>query len=119
MEPNHNKIASPRAMQAVNVSEVDIQVSQVSVSKSIDSDDVSYYPSVLIADDDMVQLNGLEGQVRYVKGPDGKDQVCDKAHSGYLLIEKYRDRLDLSLTSDVRPFLVVITDLHMPGMTGF
>lgn len=69
----------------------------------------------------MVQLKGLEGQVRYVKGPDGKYQICDYAQGGNKLIDKYQARMQLAISSnfEIRPFLVVITDLHMPGMTGF
>lgn len=79
MEPQHAKIASPRQnVQVIDVSEVDI-----SVSGSVNSsENGNYYPSVLIADDDMVQLNGLIGQVKYVKGPDGNYQICECAHSG-------------------------------------
>ena len=56
-----------------DVSDVNISLSKNSADESLDSDEMLYYPSVLIADDDMVQLRGLEGQVKYVKGPDGKD----------------------------------------------
>ena len=71
-EPQHAKIASPR-LQVADVSDVNISLSKNSADESMDSDRILYHPSVLIADDDMVQLKGLEGQVKYVRGPDGND----------------------------------------------
>ena len=99
---------------------MDVSDINISVTGSDDASEMAnYYSSVLIADDDMVQLNGLKGQVKYVKGPDGNDQICECAHSGNQLIDLYKKRLAMSLTSDVNPFKVIITDLHMPGMNGF
>ncbi len=56
-----------------------------------------------------------------MKGPDGKYQICEMATSGKQLIDKYTERLRNSLDSNgkMHPFKVIITDLHMPGMTGY
>ena len=53
----------------------------------------SYYPNILVADDNPVELNDLVSHISYLKGPDMKHQICDFADNGSELLEKYIERL--------------------------
>jgi CheY-like chemotaxis protein len=53
-------------------------------------------------------------------GPDGRKQVVDTASDGNLLLKMYKERLEIAVKSNwvVKPYKIVITDLHMPGLSG-
>ena len=59
--------------------------------------------------------------MRNVKGPDGKYQINDRAFTGEDLVQKYQKRLFMAQASNwrVKPYRIVITDLHMGGINGF
>ena len=79
-----------------------------------------YIPSILVADDNMLELNMLESQLKNVIGPDDKKQICTVGTDGLMLLSLYKQRLDEAIKTKwrVRPYLVVIADYHMSGKTG-
>jgi CheY-like chemotaxis protein len=74
-----------------------------------------------VADDNPVELKTLIEQLKYIKGPDMKYQTCDFAEDGKGLVELYCKRLKAAVESNwkIRPYTVIISDLHMPGCSGF
>ena len=80
--------------------------------------DKTYLPNLLIADDNILCLNDLENQLKNVLGPDGNYQSAKTAFDGKQLLEMYHERLDLAVKSNwaIKPFNIIITDLHMPGI---
>jgi CheY-like chemotaxis protein len=98
-----------------------IALSEGCVSDNEEDDPKQYLPNVLVADDNPVELKTLIEQVKYIKGPDMKYQSCDFAEDGNGLIDMYNKRLKLAMESNwkIRPYTVIISDLHMPGCNGF
>lgn len=94
------------------------------ISKSFNSilqiENDNYLPGVLIADDDLLNLQDLERILKKVIGPDDKYQVVTSATDGNLLVQMYQKRLDMAIESNwaIKPYSVIITDLHMPGLSG-
>ena len=79
-----------------------------------------YHANVLVADDNPVVLKDLVGHMSYIKGPDMKYQSCDFTDDGTSLVQMYKDRLQLAKESNwnIKPYQVIITDLHMPSLNG-
>lgn len=84
----------------------------------IESD--NFIAGVLVGDDDIQCLMSLQNELKKVIGPDNRYQISDSATDGEHLLKMYQDRLELTLKSnwEIKPYSVIITDLHMPGMSG-
>ena len=80
----------------------------------------NFLPNILIADDNMLELNNLESVLKNVIGPDGRTQIVNTVTDGIQLEEMYCQRLELSLKTnwEIRPYQIIIADLHMPGLSG-
>lgn len=80
-----------------------------------------YYPNILIADDDIMQLKKLMDHIAYIRGNHESQQLCDTANDGNEFVNMYIERPFASISSGwkVMPYLVIISDLHMPGLSGF
>ena len=56
-----------------------------------------FYPNVLIADDDDMQLQSLMDHFNYITGQEGSKQFCDMAEDGSQLVKMYEQRLNLAI----------------------
>ena len=57
-------------------------ISSSSGSNNSDTIEQTYYPNIIIADDQPMLLKSLAGQLKYIKGPDQLPQICDTAIDG-------------------------------------
>ena len=66
---------------------------QISDDEEEEHDPNHYYPNILVADDNPVELKDLVSHMGYIKGPDMKYQTCDFTDDGRSMVLMYKERL--------------------------
>ena len=94
--------------------------SEVSSSILSIASNIQMYASILIVDDNAMNLIALQSQLKSMRDIRCQVQKIDQANNGEEAVRMFQERIDLCKESNwiIKPYRVIIMDYNMPFMDG-